>query len=209
MHIVSINVAQPETRVYFGKEVQTSGHKQAVSEARLHLTNFEGDRQSDLKNHGGPDKAVCVYSFDHYPHWEHVFGAKLPFGAFSENLTIAGLQESEVSLGDVLRIGAEARVQISQPRQPCSKLAGKHNRKDLPDLIHANGWSGFYFRVIQEGVVKAGDPVEVIERHPLGLTVEFANQVMYRQRPDRASLERVLAVEALSDAWRKSLSKRL
>ena len=209
MKIISINVAQPETRVYFGKETQTGGHKQAVPQARLTYTNFEGDGQADLKNHGGPNKAVCVYSFDHYPHWEEVFGVSLLPGAFSENLTIAGLQEAEVCLGDVFRIGDEVRVQISQPRQPCSKLVGKHNRKDLPDLIHANSWSGFYLRVLQAGVVRAGDAAERVERHPLGVTVEFANQVMYRQRADYASLERVLAVDALSIEWQKSLSRRL
>ena len=137
-----------------------------------------------------------------------VLGEALQPGAFSENLTLAGLSESEVCLGDVFRVGG-ALVQISQPRQPCSKLAGKRGRMDLPDLIHANSFSGFYFRVLEEGEVSTGDAVELTERHPLGVTVEFANQVMYRQRPDIESLRRVLAVETLSGAWRRSLSRRL
>lgn len=208
MHIVSINLGQPETLTYFDKPVQTGGRKMPVPGALLRRTNFAGDGQADLKNHGGPDKAVCVYSFDHYPYWEQTLGVQLAPGAFSENLTIAGLREAEVCIGDVFDIG-EARVQISQPRQPCSKLAGKHNRKDLPELIHANSFSGFYFRVLREGLVRAGEAVTLVIRHPSGVSVEFANQVRYRQRADRASLERLLAVDVLSEAWRASLSRRL
>jgi MOSC domain-containing protein YiiM len=208
MNIVSLNLGQPERLVYFGKETLTGGLKRPVTSALLRRTGFEGDGQADLKNHGGPNKAACVYSFDHYPYWEQVLGAPLQPGAFSENLTIAGLREAEVCIGDVFRVGG-AQAQISQPRQPCSKLAGKRGRKDLPELIHANGFSGFYFRVLEEGVAAAGDAVEWVARHPLGVTVEFANRVMYRQRPDMESLERVLAVEALSAEWRWSLSRRL
>jgi len=208
MHVISINLGQPEMYLYFGRETHTGGHKRPVPSAMLRRTHFEGDAQADLKNHGGPDKAACVYSFDHYPYWEQVLGEALQPGAFSENLTLAGLHESEVCLGDVFRVGS-ALVQISQPRQPCSKLAGKRGRMDLPDLIHANSFSGFYFRVLEEGGVNTGDAVELTERHPLGVTVEFANQVMYRQRPDIESLRRVLDVEALSGAWRRSLSRRL
>jgi MOSC domain-containing protein YiiM len=208
MRIISLNVGQPELSVYFEELTLTAGHKRPVPSALLRLTHFEGDTQADRRNHGGPDKAACVYSFDHYPYWEQVLGEALQPGAFSENLTLAGLHESEVCLGDVFRVG-EAVVQISQPRQPCSKLAGKRGRKDLPDLIHENGFSGFYFRVLEEGEVHTGETVELTERHPLGVTVEFANQVMYRQRPDIESLRRVLEVEALSGAWRRSLQKRL
>lgn len=208
MRVISLNLGQPETLVYFGQETLTGGQKIPVAAALLGRTGFEGDGQADLKNHGGPSKAACVYSFDHYPYWEQMLGETLSPGAFSENLTIAGLHEAEVGIGDVFRIGS-ATVQISQPRQPCSKLAGKRGRKDLPDLIHANNLSGFYFRVLEEGLVHSGDTVELVTRDPLGITVEFANQVMYRHRPDLESLHRVLAVEALSAEWRRSLSRRL
>jgi len=208
MQIVSINVGKPEPQIYRGHLVSTAGHKQPVASAMLRFTNLDGDRQADLKNHGGPDKAVCVYSFDHYPYWESVFGRKLAPGAFSENFTISGLRESEVCLGDTFRAG-EALVQISQPRKPCSKLAGKHACKDLPALIHANGFSGFYLRVLTEGMVRAGDAFEPAARHPMGVTIEFANQVMVEHRDDLDSLRRLLAVPELSDAWRKTLLERL
>ncbi|MBI3244845.1 MAG: MOSC domain-containing protein [Chloroflexi bacterium] len=208
MHIISLNIGAPQTQTYGGKEVLTAGHKTPVASAMLRFTNFDGDRQADRKNHGGPDKAVCVYSFDHYLFWEATLGEKLEPGAFSENLTIVGLRESEVCLGDTFRVG-EALAQISQPRQPCSKLAGKRGSKDLPGLIHENSFSGFYLRVLEEGLVRAGDPFERVSRHPAGVTVTFANQVMYHQRTDPESLQRVLAVAELSAAWRKSLAKKI
>ncbi len=208
MHIISVNVAQPEQRLYAGKPVLTGGHKRPVPSARLGPGGFDGDGQGDHKHHGGPDKAACVYSFEHYPFWEQTLGRALAPGAFSENLTIAGLREPEVCLGDVFRLG-EAQVQISQPRVPCYKLAGRHERPDLPDLIHATSFSGFYLRVLAGGRVAGGDRFERVAPHPLRVTIEFANQVMYRQRADADSLRRVLAVDALADAWRLNLSRRL
>jgi MOSC domain-containing protein YiiM len=208
MHIVSLNVGVPETLTYFGKDVQTGGRKRPVSAAYLHATNFAGDGQADLKNHGGPDKAVCVYPHDHYAYWERELGGRLEPGAFSENLTVAGARETEVCLGDVWQIG-EALAQVSQPRQPCAKLAGKRGRKELPELIHATGFSGFYLRVLRQGWVRAGDPATLVERHPAEVTVQFVNELLYKQRTARADFERALAVEALSEAGRRSLLKRM
>jgi len=208
MKIISINVGVPQSQTYGGQIVFTAGHKTPVPEAMLHLTNFDGDRQADLKNHGGPDKAVCVYSFDHYPHWEEWFGDQLSPGALSENLTISGLSENEVCIGDVFILG-EAVAQITQPRQPCSKLAGKRGRKDLAKAIHENGYSGFYLRVLKEGLVRAGDSFELTTRHPAAVTVSFANSVMYKQRADPDSLHRLLSVPELSAVWRETLSQRI
>jgi len=208
LEIISLNLGQPETTTYFGREVRTGGRKLPAPEAFLRRAGFDGDGQADLKNHGGPDKAVCVYAFDHYPFWEHWLGQPLSPGAFSENLTTRGLLESEVCIGDVFRVGG-ARVQVSQPRQPCSKLAGRLNRKDLPEKIHATGYSGFYLRVLDEGLVRAGDPLDWVERDPAGVTVQFVNALLYGQRSDRESFERALAVAALSEAGRAALLKRV
>jgi MOSC domain-containing protein YiiM len=208
MKIISLNVGTPQIQTYRGKEVLTAGLKSPVAEAMLRFTNFDGDRQADLQNHGGPDKAICVYSFDHYPYWENLFGERLEPGAFSENLTLAGARESEICIGDVFQIG-EAVVQVSQPRMPCSKLAGKRGQKKLPDLIHETGFSGFYLRVLREGLVKSGQTVTPLERHPAGVTIEFVNQILYKQRTDSESIRRALSVPELSVACRRSLESRL
>ena len=118
----------------------------------LRFGNFDGDRQADRVNHGGLEKAVCVYPFDHYPYWSRQLGGDLRPGAFSENLTVSGAIETEVCVGDVFRIG-EASVQVSQPRMPCAKLAGKNGAKMLPKLMVNVGYTGFYMRVLSEGLL--------------------------------------------------------
>ena len=205
--VVSINVGAVETRDYAGRLVATASHKQPVGEAKLTRLGFEGDSQADLRHHGGPDKAACVYSADHYRHWEALWAVELAPGAFGENITVAGMREAEVCIGDVFRVG-ESTVQITQPRQPCSKLAARHAWPDLVQEIRKNGFSGFYVRVIEEGGVRAGDPLELLAPDPAGVSIEFANRVMYRQPDDPSNLERLLSVPALSEAWREALSSR-
>ncbi|MDQ3930800.1 MAG: MOSC domain-containing protein [Chloroflexota bacterium] len=130
MRIISLNVGLPSAQHYEGRIVNTGGAKKPLSRALLRFTNFDGDRQADQANHGGAENAVCVYPFDHYSYWERQLGRNLQPGAFSENLTVLGAVETEVCVGDVFRIG-EAAVQGSQPRMPCTKLAGKNDSKTL------------------------------------------------------------------------------
>jgi MOSC domain-containing protein YiiM len=193
---------------YGAKRVATGGVKAPVAEAFLHWTNLDGDAQADLENHGGTDKAVCCYSFDHYPYWEELSGHKLEMGSFSENFTIAGVAETEICIGDTFTVG-EATVQVSQPRTPCYKLAGRMQRPHIQQEIFENGFSGFYVRVLKEGRVRQGDLFGLVQKDPAGVTIDFANDVLYKNRPDLASLKRLLAVEALSAAWRDSLSQRI
>jgi MOSC domain-containing protein YiiM len=207
MKVIALNVGLPETLMYFGREVHTGGRKTPVAEAFLSRTGFAGDGQADLQNHGGPDKAVCVYPFEHYAFWEQWLGEKLPPSAFSENLTTSGLVESEVCVGDVLRMG-EVRVQVCQPRAPCSKLAGRRDSKALPEKIHETSFSGFYLRVLAEGMVRAGDAIELLERDAAGVTIQFVNQLYYYQRTAPEDFERALAVPALAEAGCRILMKR-
>jgi MOSC domain-containing protein YiiM len=126
--------------------------------------------------------------------------------AFSENLTVSGLHEANVHLGDILRAG-QALVQVTYPRIPCTKLARKRRHKDLPVLIRANGLTGFYLRVLEPGRIAAGDALEVVERHPLAVSVLFTNEVRFSPAPDPASIERLLAVDAIGEALRLWLEK--
>ena len=145
MKIISLNVGLPSAQLYEGRKVITGGAKKSVPRAELRFENFDGDRQADRVNHGGFEKAVCVYPFDHYPYWNRQLGRDLKPGAFSENLTVSGAIETGVCVDDMFRIG-EATVQLSQPRMPCTKLAGKNASKRLPKLIVNTGYTGFYIR---------------------------------------------------------------
>jgi MOSC domain-containing protein YiiM len=204
MRIEYVSVGQTQTEALRGRTISTAGHKHPVASAVLGPLGLAGDQQADRYNHGGPDKALCVYGHDHYAYWEEVLGKPLTPAAFSENLTVSGLSETAISLGDILRAG-EALVQVTYPRTPCSKLARKLRRKDLPALIHANGFSGFYVRTLQPGRITAGDAFEIVTPHPLGVTIAFTNTVIFNQRRDPESIERILAVEAIGEALRRSL----
>lgn len=176
---------------------------------RLGSLNLDGDGQADLQNHGGPEKAVNVYPSEHYAYWEQNLGlTNLSFGAFGENFSTQGIVESDVCIGDVFEIG-EALVQVSQPRQPCWKLARRWRMKDLAIRVQDTGRTGWYFRVIREGLVQAGTTLRLLERPFPEWTVATANTVMHHQTEDREAARLLQACPLLSDRWRATLSKRV
>ena len=147
----------------------------------VHTTHVEGDRQADPRVHGGPEMAVLAYSAEHYPAWREELGIpEIGPGGFAENFTISGHDERSVYIGDVYRVG-EATVQVSQPRGPCYKISYRWKRPDLLARCEANGHHGWYLRVLEEGRVEAGQPVELLERPNPDWSVRRAGDV-YRFR---------------------------
>jgi MOSC domain-containing protein YiiM len=140
---------------------------------------------------------------DHYPYWENLLGIKLPVAAFGENLTVSGLREEDICIGDIYEAGS-ALLQVSQPRQPCRTLAARYGRDDMIKLVIDSGFTGFYFRVLKEGSVSKGDSLELRKRDDNLVTVAFANSIYHHRKTDCEGIGRVLAVDALSASWRKS-----
>lgn len=179
-----------------------------VGPVHVGKTNLIGDGQADLTVHGGPDKAVLAYAAEHYPVWQAELGIKtLGYGAFGENFTIAGQSEETVAIGDTYALGP-VRLQVSQPRQPCWKLARRWRRPDLPGRVQKTGWGGWYFRVLAEGVVEAGLPVVLLERPYPRWTVLAANDIMYRRNRDQQAIADLANCPALSVEWRTYLTGR-
>jgi MOSC domain-containing protein YiiM len=209
MIIQALNIGLPKQELFQGKEFFTGMCKKPVTGPLL-LTEqgFAGDGVGDRKHHGGLDKAVCVYGLDDYAYWEGVLGAAMPEAAFGENFSIANLREGDICLGDLFKAGT-AVVQVSQPRQPCTTLAARYGRSDFVKLVSDSGRTGFYLRVIEEGKVEAGDSLDLIERDLRRVSVAFANQIFYHDRKNRSGIEKVLAVPALSEAWRKPFQELL
>ena len=171
-------------------------------------TNLAGDGQADLVNHGGIDKAVLAYSADHYPKWrEELNMPGMPYGAFGENLTIAGLSEKSVCIGDIFRIG-EVTFEVSQPRQPCWKLARRWRMHELTGLVVRNGRSGWYLRVLEEGWIEARMPVTLIERTNPDWPIARANEILYYRRQDLPLTLELAAVPRLADSWVQELQER-
>ena len=208
MEIVSLNIALPSTQRYGNREFFTGGAKSPVPRAMLRVSGFEGDGQADRRNHGGPDKAVCVYSSVHYPHWQRMLGRRLAPGAFSENLTVSGIREARVCVGDVFRAG-EAVVQVSTPRTPCDKVAGKNGEKQLSKWISGSGYTGFYMRVLEEGLVQKGDAFERVERQPDGIAIARVNDIIYGRFRDLDLIEYLVGLPEFGTSGRASFARLL
>lgn len=160
------------------------------------------------EDHGGPDMALLVYPIEHYAHWRSL-GLALPdVGAMAENLTVRGLVETDVHIGDVFDVGT-AQVQVCQPRTPCYKLAIRFGRRDMPVLVQDTGYTGYLLRMTRPGSITAGDTMRLVERGDHGITVAEAGRVVNVDRDDVDAARRVLAVDALGASVRRTLSKRV
>jgi MOSC domain-containing protein YiiM len=172
----------------------------------LGKTNLAGDGQADLVNHGGEDKAVLCYASAHYPEWRDALNRPdLPHGAFGENFTIDGLQEESVCVGDTYSLG-DTIVQVSQPRQPCWKLAWRWRIKELTAYVERTGRTGWYIRVLQEGEVRPGLPVTLLDRPYPEWTVLRAGNVMRNRKKDPEAAGALAACELLAISWREHLA---
>lgn len=205
--LVSIQVGRPQ--VIPGAEPWvTSIFKVPVAgPIRLDTCNLEGDEQADLSVHGGPDKAICVYSVDHFAAWSSALGAgEFGPGAFGENFSVRGMAEDTVFLGDVYEVGTST-VQVSQPRSPCWKLGKRWGRLDMPRLVLRSGRTGWYFRVLKPGHVAANDRLSLMDRPCAEWSIVRVNQVFYPPKTgkDPAARRALADCAALSESWRAAL----
>lgn len=171
----------------------------------LGRTNLVGDGQADLRVHGGPDKAVCVYPARRYPYWRERLGLEFPFGSFGENFTLSERDETSVCIGDILAIG-DAVVEVSQPRSPCWKLARRWGEKKLALWVQQTGFTGWYLRVLQQGEVACGQTFELRERPNPTWTILRANQVRYNPHRDLNDAAELANLIALGERWSKKLA---
>jgi MOSC domain-containing protein YiiM len=210
MKIVSVNVGFPREVEWRGRRVLTSIWK-SPTEGRVPVgkVNLQGDKQSDLSVHGGPEKAVYAYPSEHYAFWR----AELPdfelgWGSFGENLTTEGVLESQVMIGDQIEIGS-AQFLVTQPRMPCFKLAIRFGRDDMVKRFLQSGRTGFYLAVLREGEVAAGDAIDFTLRDGHGLSVADVAQLYARDSDNQALLRRAIEAPALPESWRDYFRKRL
>lgn len=205
--VLSIQVGRPRRIEDEGEPWFTSIFKTPVAGAVwLGRENLEGDAQADLSVHGGPEKAVLAYAAEHYLSWREEIGAKgFNYGAFGENLTVAGLTEEDVAIGDTYQVGA-ARVQVSQPRGPCWKLARRFKLPQLPSRVLKTGRTGWYLRVLEEGSVETGVAMRLVERPFPQWTIARVNVVAYQPRKHKEAVAELAACPFLAASWREWLS---
>jgi len=210
MVLVSVNVGLPREVTWKGRAVTTGIFKDPVTgPVALRRHNLDGDRQADLSVHGGPTKAVYVYPVQHYDYWSgELPDMELPCGVFGENFTVEGADEEAVFIGDEYRVGS-ARVVVTEPRQPCFKLGIRFGRADMVKRFLKSQRTGFYFGVMEEGVVEKGDHLERVVEHPDRLRVADVNRLYTTERANETLLRKAILVEALPKSWRGYFAHQL
>ncbi|HEV2157634.1 MOSC and FAD-binding oxidoreductase domain-containing protein [Bradyrhizobium sp.] len=208
--LLSVNVGLPRDIAWQGRTVHTGIWKAPVEgPRRVRRLNIDGDGQGDTAGHGGEHRAVFVYQDDSYRYWqEHLGRSHLVHGQFGENFTVEGLADTEVCIGDRYRIGS-ALFEVTQPRVTCYRLGIRMEQPDMAALLVKHGRPGFYFRVIEEGDVEAGDEIEQITSGPESMSVFEINALLYLSPHPRDHLERALRIPALSRGWRHSFEALL
>src|SRR5262249_33780023 len=203
--LLSVNVGLPRDIEWQGRTVHTAIWKDPVQGRRMvRRLNIDGDGQGDLGGHGGEKRAVFVYQIDSYRYWEDRLGrSDLTHGQFAENFTVEGMSDDEVCIGDLYRIG-HALFEVTQPRVRCDRVGIRMNEPQMAALLTSSGKPGFYFRVLQEGEVEAGDEIVKVADGPERMTVAEINALLYLPGHSRRQLERALRIQALSPGWRTS-----
>lgn len=208
MRVRFVNVGKAVTQEYQGRLERTAFRKRpAEGPLFLGKVGFAEDEQA-YSGHGGPDKAALVYAFEHYAYWEEFLGRAVSPAVLGETLTVDGLTEEAACVGDVYQIG-EAQVQVSQPRGPCYKIDMVHGRDDMFQRVLDTGYSGMYVRVLKEGKITAGDPVELLRRPPEAPSIAYLNHIRHNDQQNLEAVQRILAAEGLAEAWRQRLQERV
>src|SRR3954447_24103259 len=208
--LLSVNVGMPKDVAWRGRTVFTGVFKEAVTGPRMvRRLNIDGDGQGDVAGHGGEQRAVFVYQMDSYRHWERELGrTDFVYGQFGENFTLDGLNDDEVCIGDRYRIGT-ALFEVSQPRVPCYRVGIRMDEPRIPALLVSHHRPGFYFRVLEEGDVEAGDEIVKVAAGDEAMAVAEVDALLYLPGHPRQQLLRALRIPALSRGWQTSFKALL
>ena len=210
MKLLSVNVSPPVEVLHRGNTVTTGIFKEPVNRrVMLRTMNLDGDGQADLTAHGGIYKAAYVYSTENYDYWKQELGrTDFAFGQFGENLTVEGMPEDEIHVGDVFRVGG-ALVEVTQPRVPCYKLGIRMGLPQFVKMFLASCRVGFYLRVLEEGEIGAGDVFDRVRADPERMTVREICRLLYFDPENLRGAKKALRIRALSPGWRRSFMERL
>ena len=210
MRLLSLNVGLPRQVRFQGELVTTGIFKEPVQgSVRLRKLNLEGDKQADLKVHGGVDKAVYAYAGEHYDYWrQELPDMSLPWGMFGENFTTEGMFEESVNIGDQFKVGT-ANLIATQPRMPCYKLGVKFGSMDMIKRFLASGLTGVYFKVMKEGELEQGDEIKLIKKDENSVTVKDIVRIYTIDKDDIQTIERAIKIKDLPNGWRYHFIKQL
>lgn len=203
--IIYLSKGLPKNSVYKDETYLSGIWKEQCEELFVGFDQISGDQVANPEYHGGSERVVCVYPFEHYAHWENVFDKTLTPSAFGENLTVLGMKEDQVCIGDVYQIG-EAVLQVSQGRYPCSTINKRNNNNLLLKRIVGTGYTGYFFRVLEEGKITADSQIKKLVSHPEQITVSSIHHLYFHDSsPSMEVIEKIVGIEELAGQWRKYL----
>ena len=210
MKIISTNIAKPTTIEWQGQKVETGIYKYAVNNPIfLGFEDVVNDHVIDRRYHGGSDKACYLYSADHYPFWQNKYpNQDWKWGMFGENLTVSGLSESEIRIGDRFQIGG-AVVQVTQPRQPCFKLGVRFGDQSVVSDFWTLPYPGVYVRVLLPGEVKTGDEIIRVESNPESLSVSQVFSIFHSNKENLELMQKAIAEPFIAESCRRNIEKLL
>lgn len=209
MQVLSCNISQATEIVFNGKTEITGYYKNPVdTPIFLGKNGVEKDTVADKVHHGGPDKACYIYGYNRYAYWQKKYPAlAFQYGQFGENITLSNLVETDIHIGDIFQLG-KARVQVSQPRQPCYKMGIKFSDTGIVHAFRQTSYCGMYVRVLQEGFVEKGSPVTCLQKAPNSLSLAAVFSLLYTAKPDTKQLQAALENTFLSETIKSYLTKK-
>ena len=209
MKIISTNIAEPRIIKWNGREVETGIYKLPVETPLfLGLEDVRYDHVMDRRYHGGKDKACYLYSADHYPYWQNLYPQiDWQWGMFGENLTVSGLNESMIRIGDTFQTG-EAVVQVTQPRQPCFKLGVRFGSQEIVKQFSLSDYPGIYVRILKEGFVSTGDSLILLESFSESPSIKIVFNMLYYNTFEKGQVAEVIKNPFLAQSCRKDLMKK-
>lgn len=206
--ILFLNVGLPEIKNWNGKAEHSAIGKRSVPEAFLSKEAFHGDGVAATEFHGGPDRAVCFYPIEHYSQWAREFETDIEPPSFGENISVNGMKEADIYIGDIFRLG-NATIQVSQGRIPCSKISKNNQIGQLLKRVVETGYTGYFFRVLEEGMVFADSEITLVERKQNTFSVLRANELYFHNRQDLRTIQKLIEVNELAASWKRELEKIL
>ncbi|WHY69464.1 MOSC domain-containing protein [Neobacillus sp. SuZ13] len=206
--IINLAIGKPKEFNWNNKKEFSAIGKSSVQAVELKKAGFVGDDVANHQFHGGPDRAVCLYPFEHYSYWEKMFQKKLILPAFGENITATGMVEEQVCIGDIYKLG-DTVVQVTQGRVPCATISNYNQEKQFLKKVVETTLTGYFFRVLEEGTITLNSQISLVEKHAKEISVSFATQILFHQKQDKTSIEKILTVDALAEDWRNRFLKLL
>ncbi|MDQ0859486.1 MOSC domain-containing protein [Bacillus sp. V2I10] len=206
--VITLAIGKPKEYDWNNKKEVSAIGKSFVQVVELKKSGFVGDDVANHKFHGGIDRAVCLYPFEHYSYWEKIFQKKLAPPAFGENITATGMLEEQVCIGDIFKIG-DTILQVTQGRVPCATISKYNQEKQFLKKVVETTLTGYFFRVLEEGTMECDSEINLVEKDSKEISVSFATQILFHQQQDKTSIEKILTVDALAEDWRKRFLKLL